>query len=116
MLVLTRKAEQTIIVDDRITITILQIQGNQVRIAIDAPKEVGIRRAELSARLPKSEPKEKAKPASPPPAGERNGIHLSGTLRTVLARSVLSPDHLNNDLASPRSRIKVHQNDLLPCS
>ena len=47
MLVLTRKQSQTIVVDDRIKITVLHVAGNQVRLGIEAPREVSIRRAEL---------------------------------------------------------------------
>jgi carbon storage regulator len=44
MLVLTREQGQKIFTDNGITITVLGIRGNQVRIGIDAPKEVNIRR------------------------------------------------------------------------
>ncbi len=47
MLVLSRKQDQTIQIGDNITVTITQLKGNQVRIGIDAPKEVAIRRGEL---------------------------------------------------------------------
>ena len=47
MLVLTRKREETIIIDDRIEIQILRVSPNSVRIGIDAPRDVSIRRGEL---------------------------------------------------------------------
>lgn len=47
MLVLSRKQNQQIIVNGNIIITILRVRGNTVRIGIEAPDEVGIRRAEL---------------------------------------------------------------------
>lgn len=47
MLVLTRKKDQTIIVNDNIEITVLDIQGDQVRIGINAPKNVAIHRKEV---------------------------------------------------------------------
>ena len=47
MLVLTRKRMQTIVVDDRITITIVHVGGKGVRVGIEAPPEVSIRRGEL---------------------------------------------------------------------
>ncbi len=47
MLVLTRKQSQTIVVDDRIRITVVHVGGNHVRLGIEAPKEVPIRRDEL---------------------------------------------------------------------
>jgi carbon storage regulator len=47
MLVLTRKKEQSIVVNDNIEITILSIEGDQVRIGINAPKNVSIHRKEV---------------------------------------------------------------------
>lgn len=47
MLVLTRKVDESIIIGDNIQITITKISGDRVSVGIDAPKEVGIRRAEL---------------------------------------------------------------------
>lgn len=47
MLVLTRKKDQSIIIGDNIEITVLEIQGDQIRIGIDAPKNVAIHRKEV---------------------------------------------------------------------
>jgi len=47
MLVLTRKKEQSIVINDDIEITVLDIQGDQVRIGINAPKNVSIHRKEV---------------------------------------------------------------------
>ncbi len=47
MLVLTRKQSQTIVVDGRIRITVLNVGGSAVRLGIEAPKEVPILREEL---------------------------------------------------------------------
>ncbi|QNU67110.1 carbon storage regulator CsrA [Ruminiclostridium herbifermentans] len=47
MLVLSRKKDQTIMLGDNIEITIIEIQGDQVRIGINAPKNVPIYRKEL---------------------------------------------------------------------
>jgi carbon storage regulator len=51
MLVLSRKPEERIVIDERITITILEIHGDRIRIGIDAPKEVPILREELIKTL-----------------------------------------------------------------
>ena len=48
MLVLTRKCGQTLIINDNIEITITAIQGDKVKIGIDAPKDIPIIRKELS--------------------------------------------------------------------
>ena len=50
MLVLSRKTDESIIIDERITITILEVRGDKIRIGIDAPKEIPIRREELLVR------------------------------------------------------------------
>ena len=47
MLVLTRKVGQTIQIGDQVSITITQIKGKNIRIGIEAPAEVAIRRGEL---------------------------------------------------------------------
>jgi carbon storage regulator len=47
MLVLTRKKGQSIVINDNIEITILDIQGDQIRIGIDAPKNISIHRKEV---------------------------------------------------------------------
>jgi carbon storage regulator len=47
MLVLSRKAEESTIIDKRITVKILEIQGNRIRLGIEAPKEVPVMREEL---------------------------------------------------------------------
>lgn len=47
MLVLTRKRDQTIVINDDIEITVLDIQGDQVRIGVNAPRSVSIHRKEV---------------------------------------------------------------------
>jgi carbon storage regulator len=51
MLVLSRKIQETIVIDRRISITVLRIQGSAVRIGVEAPADVRIIRAELLERL-----------------------------------------------------------------
>lgn len=50
MLVLTRKVGERIIIGDGITVTVVSIQGNKVRVGIDAPPSVPVDRAEVHAR------------------------------------------------------------------
>ncbi|MCV2531021.1 MAG: carbon storage regulator CsrA [Candidatus Lightella neohaematopini] len=47
MLILTRRIGETLIINDNITVTILNTKGNQVRIGINAPKEVSVHRKEV---------------------------------------------------------------------
>lgn len=51
MLILTRHIDQSIIVNDDITITVLDIQGNQVRIGIEAPKNITVHREEIHKKI-----------------------------------------------------------------
>jgi carbon storage regulator len=54
MLILTRYAGETIVIGDDITVTVLGLNGNQVRIGIDAPRDVLVMREELLEREPAS--------------------------------------------------------------
>ena len=47
MLVLTRKKDETIVLDGRITVKVLQVKGSTIRLGIDAPREIPVRRGEL---------------------------------------------------------------------
>jgi carbon storage regulator len=55
MLVLSRKTEQVICVGSDVEITVLGVQGNRVRLGIEAPRDVRIRRGELEAFDPPDE-------------------------------------------------------------
>lgn len=56
MLVLSRKLNESIIIADNITITVVDIRGDKVRLGIEAPKSIPIRRAEILERIQKAEP------------------------------------------------------------
>jgi carbon storage regulator len=51
VLILTRKAEQGIVIDNRITIRVLAVDGERVKIGIDAPASVGVLREELVQQI-----------------------------------------------------------------
>jgi carbon storage regulator len=51
MLILTRKANETLTVGDDVTVTILGVKGNQVRIGVNAPKEIPVHREEVYNRI-----------------------------------------------------------------
>jgi carbon storage regulator len=50
MLVLSRKPGEQVIIGDGITLTVVEVRGGRVRLAFDAPAQVGILRAELACR------------------------------------------------------------------
>ena len=47
MLVLSRKKNESIIINDHITVTVVEIRGDKVRLGIDAPKDVTVHRREV---------------------------------------------------------------------
>ncbi len=51
MLILTRRVGETLMVGDDVTVTVLGVKGNQVRIGVNAPKEVAVHREESAQRL-----------------------------------------------------------------
>jgi carbon storage regulator len=53
MLILTRRVGETLMIGDNVTVTVLGLKGNQVRLGIDAPKNVEVHREEVYDRVQK---------------------------------------------------------------
>ncbi|MEE3003497.1 MAG: carbon storage regulator CsrA [Pseudomonadota bacterium] len=51
MLILTRRVGETLIIGDNVKVTVLGVRGHQVRIGVDAPKDVSVHREEIYKRI-----------------------------------------------------------------
>lgn len=51
MLILTRRVGETLMIGNDITVTVLGVKGNQVRVGVNAPKEVAVHREEVFQRI-----------------------------------------------------------------
>jgi len=55
MLILTRRVGETLMIGDDVTVTVLGVKGNQVRIGVNAPKHVSVHREEIYERIKKEQ-------------------------------------------------------------
>ena len=55
MLILTRRVGETLMIGDNITVTVLGVKGNQVRIGVNAPRDVAVHREEIFERIKREE-------------------------------------------------------------
>ena len=64
MLVLSRKKDESIIINDNIVVTVVDIRGDKVRLGFDAPKEVPIHRREVYEAIKRSEAESEVRPGA----------------------------------------------------
>ncbi|MDE2196323.1 MAG: carbon storage regulator CsrA [Gammaproteobacteria bacterium] len=65
MLILTRRVGETIMIGDNVTVTVLGVKGNQVRVGVNAPKDIAVHREEIYERIKQEQ--EAAAGTAPPP-------------------------------------------------
>jgi carbon storage regulator len=73
MLVLTRKRNESVVINDVIKVTIVEIRGDKVRLGIEAPREVGVHRLEIWEQIQRGgipQPKTADSSPYPPPDPE----------------------------------------------
>jgi carbon storage regulator CsrA len=125
MLVLTRKAKQQIQIGPYVTVTILQVKGQSVRVGIEAPRDVCVLRTEVAEKMSgeRLDPtvaaalekiRRETEISSPPESEDKSGRTSSanGSLRCRAARVDTAPLNLPNPSAGPASFIRPRRRRL----
>ncbi len=72
MLILTRRVGETVMIGNEVTVTVLGVKGNQVRIGVNAPRDVSVHREEIYERI-KAEEQDGAAPSETEHRGNGHG-------------------------------------------
>jgi carbon storage regulator len=64
MLILTRRVGETLMIGDEVTVTVLGVKGNQVRIGVNAPRDVAVHREEIYERIKREQAEGIVRPQS----------------------------------------------------
>ncbi len=75
MLVLSRKKNESIVINNDITIVVVEIRGDKVRLGIEAPKEVPVHRREVYDAIKRSEQAASEQGSSEPGTADATGTH-----------------------------------------
>lgn len=99
MLILTRRNGESLMIGENVTVTILAVKGNQVRIGIDAPRDVMVHRKEIYERIQRGEgPRVWHKPA--PEAGARTCV--AGGMPSADSAEIARPASVERASVDPR--------------
>jgi len=74
MLILTRRVGETLMIGDEVTVTVLGVKGNQVRIGVNAPKEVAVHREEIYDKIKNEEKQGSGDSAGDSAGGEEDSV------------------------------------------
>jgi carbon storage regulator len=72
MLILTRRVGETVMIGNEVTVTVLGVKGNQVRIGVNAPKDVAVHREEIYERIKREENGESRSAPAPSKVTDRD--------------------------------------------
>ena len=67
MLILSRKVNESIVIDGRIIVKVVRVEGDQIKLGIQAPRDVPVHRQEIFDEIKKSSPDAASPPAYPKP-------------------------------------------------
>lgn len=83
MLILTRKPGESIVIGDNVTITVLGVRGNQVRLGVEAPIEISVHREEIYHRIQREKTRRKAEEAAGTAVEDSSSAATSKTTENV---------------------------------
>ena len=78
MLILTRRVGETVMIGENVTVTVLGVKGNQVRIGVNAPRDVAVHREEIFERIKREEQDGGTSARSAARPGNGNGHAANG--------------------------------------
>jgi carbon storage regulator len=78
MLILTRRVGETVMIGNDVTVTVLGVKGNQVRVGVNAPRDVAVHREEIFERIKREEEGGNGTTSARPAAARTNGNGHAG--------------------------------------